>query len=158
MRIEHQPQALHVIGIELRTSNEEAFRTIPAFWQRFSQQGGPAQVAGRLSDEVYAVYTHFAHAGVDNQGVYSLVIGAAVAPDTALPAGLARAVVPASRRAVFEVERGRFDRVGEAWQRIWQRGDLAKTFIAEYERYGPDGRIEISIGLAPEARPVTPAA
>ncbi len=149
MRIEHQNQALHVIGIELRTSNDEAFSTIPAFWQRFSSEGGPARVPGRLSDEVYAVYTQFAQAGVDNRGVYSLVIGAAVPPEATVPAGLTRAVVPASRRAVFEVEPGRFDLVGEAWQRIWQRADLPKTFIAEYEHYAADGAIRISIGLAP---------
>ena len=35
MEIIDQAQALHIVGIELRTSNAEAARTIPAFWQRF---------------------------------------------------------------------------------------------------------------------------
>jgi predicted transcriptional regulator YdeE len=67
-----------------------------------------------------------------------------------LPAGMVRAVIPASQRAVFEVPSGRHDLVGTAWQDIWQRTGLRKTFIAEYERYQPDGRIEISIGLQEE--------
>lgn len=60
---------------------------------------------------------NFAHVGSDNTGLYSLVIGAAEEPDAPVPAGMVRVVVPASTRAV--------------WQTIWQRTDLAKTFIAQ---------------------------
>ena len=63
-------------------------------------------------------------------------------------AGMVRVVVPASPRAVFAVEKGRFDLVGAAWQTIWQRSDLAKTFIAEYEQYHANGDITVSIGLS----------
>jgi predicted transcriptional regulator YdeE len=61
---------------------------------------------------------------------------------------MVRVVVPASPRAVFAVENGRFDLVGAAWQTIWQRSDLAKTFIAEYEQYHANGDITVSIGLS----------
>ena len=54
---------------------------------------------------------------------------------------------------MFAVEKGRFDRVGAAWQTIWQRGDLAKTFIAEYEQYHANGDITVSIGLHATATP-----
>jgi predicted transcriptional regulator YdeE len=145
-----QDQAIHVFGIELRTRNTEAFDTIPPHWQRFADGQVLACIPGKLSDEVYAVYTHFQNAGRDNQGSYSLVIGAAVAPDTPLPEGLARAVVPASRRAVFPVAPGRFDLVGAKWQEIWEHTELPKTFIAEYERYRANGDIDILVGIAPE--------
>jgi predicted transcriptional regulator YdeE len=143
-----QAGALHVAGIELRTRNDEAADTIPAFWRRFGDEGVIARLPQRLGDDVYAVYTHFENAGLNNRGWYSLVIGAAWPADAPLPAGMVRAVVPASRRAVFPVPAGRPDQVGAAWQAIWQRGDLSKTFLADYERYAPDGRIDISIGLA----------
>lgn len=153
MRTIEQDQAIHVIGIELRTSNDQAFKTIPGHWQRFTQEAVPAKVPGKLSDDVYAVYTDFQNAGRDNQGVYSLVIGVAVPADAAVPEGCARAVIPASPRAVFPVEKGRFDQVGEAWQAIWQRRDLRKTFIADYEHYRADGRIDILVGIERKAMP-----
>lgn len=149
MHTTDQDHAIHVIGIELRTTNNEAFETIPAHWQRFGTENVPAQVADRQGDTVYAVYTHFEHAGRNNQGLYSLVLGPAVAPGAAVPHGMVRVVVPASRRAVFPVEKGRLDRVAAEWQAIWQRTDLRKTFVADYERYSADGSIDILVGLEP---------
>ncbi len=139
--------AITVVGIELRTDNTVAALTIPSHWQRFGQENVLAAIADKQGEDVFAVYTHFAHAGANNTGLYSLVIGAAVAPDAPVPPGMVRVVVPASPRAVFGVEKGRFDLVGAAWQAIWQRSDLAKTFIAEYEQYHANGDISISIGL-----------
>ena len=139
--------AMTVVGIELRTDNTVAAQTIPPHWQRFGQENVLAAVKGKRGEDVFAVYTHFAHAGSNNTGLYSLVLGAAVSPDAPVPTGMVRVVVPASARAVFGVEKGRFDLVGAAWQAIWQRKDLAKTFIAEYEQYHANGDISVSIGL-----------
>ena len=61
-------QALHVVGLALRTHNGEAFQTIPPLWTRFAQAGLTDRLPHRLSDDIYAVYTHFQHAGVDNRG------------------------------------------------------------------------------------------
>ena len=143
-----QDEAITVIGIELRTTNADAMQTIPPLWQRFGQDGVQASIPGKLDGDVLAVYTHFAHAGRDNTGVYSLVIGAQVAPDAPVPAGMVRVVVPASRRAVFPVLPAHFDRVGPVWGAVWAQTTLPKTFVAEYERYGAQGDISISIGLA----------
>lgn len=148
MHTRHQPQAIHVVGIELRTHNGEAAQTIPPFWQRFGAQRVLEALPRTCSPDVLAVYTHFAHAGVDNDGPYSLVIGAEVPPEAEVPAGMVRVVVPASQRAVFPVPSGRPDLVGAAWQDIWQRHGLRKTYLADYERYRPDGGIAISVGIA----------
>ncbi len=147
MHIEQQDAALRIIGIELRTSNREAMQTIPPHWQRFTGEGVLARIPGKLSDEVYAVYTHFENAGVNNEGLYSLIIGAAVDSAQAVPAGMNHAVLPVSPRAVFPVPTGRPDQVGAVWQTIWQRDDLPKAFVADCERYRADGRIDILIGL-----------
>lgn len=147
MQTVRQAQALHVIGIELRTHNGEAQQTIPPFWQRFSAEAPLHAISHKLSADVLAVYTHFAHAGVDNAGPYSLVIGAEVAPEAEVPARMVRVVVPASQRALFPVPAGRHDLVGATWQAIWDRHDLRKTYIADYERYGADGAIGIFVGI-----------
>lgn len=147
MQIVQQDTALRIMGIELRTSNDEAMQTIPAHWQRFTEDGVLARIPGKLSDEVYAIYTHFEHAGVDNRGIYSLIIGAPVSSTQAVPPGMSHAVLPASPRAVFPVPPGRFDQVGAVWQDIWQRDDLPKTFVADCERYRANGDIDILVGV-----------
>lgn len=150
MEFIEQEHAIHVAGIELRTSNEEARSTIPAHWDRFSCGRVLEGLPGRLDQDVYAVYTHFENAGRDNRGIYSLVIGARIDPSAVLPAGMVRAVVPASRRAAFAVPDARPDLVGKAWQDIWQHTELPKTCIADYERYGADGSIRILVGVERE--------
>lgn len=141
---------LTVLGPSLRTSNDVAFETIPGHWQRFFERGGPDQMSERIGDEIYAVYTDFENEGVDNTGMYTFVIGPRVPSGTEPRDGMEIAVVPASQRVTFDVEGGRPDLVGEQWQRIWDRDDLAKTFVAEYEKYATDGAITISIGVRPE--------
>lgn len=147
MQIVQQDTALRIMGIELRTSNDEAMQSIPAHWQRFTEDSVLARIPGKLSDEVYAVYTHFENAGVDNRGIYSLIIGAPVSSTQAVPPGMSHAVLPASPRAVFPVPPGRFDQVGAVWQDVWQRDDLPKTFAADCERYRANGDIDILVGV-----------
>jgi predicted transcriptional regulator YdeE len=139
--------AFVVAGIALRTSNEEAMSTIPLHWERFMVDDVLKRIPGRQSDDVYAVYTDFANPGVNNEGKYTFVIGAAVDPAAELPAGLVRVRVPAGPRVEFAVPGNDPRLVGDAWGQIWQRTDLAKTFIAEYEHYPVSGDIVISIGI-----------
>src|SRR3990167_4248332 len=102
-QVETLADAITVVGIELRTSNTVAAQSIPPHWQRFTEEAVLAHIPAKRGDDVFAVYTHFEHAGSNNTGLYSLVIGAAVAPDAPVPAGMVRVVVPASRRAIFPV-------------------------------------------------------
>ncbi|HVR54686.1 MAG TPA: effector binding domain-containing protein [Pseudorhodoferax sp.] len=142
-----QDQAIHLVGVELRTCNEEAAQTIPAFWQRLTASGVLQGIAQRSGDALLAVYTHFEHAGRSNQGLYSLIVGAPVPADAAVPAGMVRAVVPASRRAVFPVAHGQPEQVGAVWQQVWDARQLPKTYIADFERYGSDGSIAVFVGI-----------
>jgi len=139
--------AFSVVGLALRTSNAEAFETIPPHWRRFSAEGVLARINGRLDDDVFGVYTEFEHAGLDNQGDYTLVIGARVAADAAVPEGLVLTHVPASRRCVFEVAGGQPQQVGAAWGEVWARSDLRKTFLCDYEHYLAGGGIRLMIGI-----------
>lgn len=138
-----------VVGIELRTSNDRADATIPVHWGRFVQQQVAARVPQRSGDDVIAVYTHFEHEGIDNHGQYSLVIGCPVHGRPCVPEGMVSVRVPPSRRFRLDVEGGRAERVGAAWQQVWKRNDLLKTYVADYERYGSDGSIELCIGIEP---------
>lgn len=136
-----------VLGIALRTNNARAFQDIPAHWQRFSQEKWLEQIPNRMDGDVYALYTHHAHEGVDNHGDYTLIVGARVTHAEAVPQGLASAVIPPSKHAVFDVEAGRHDKVGERWLDVWANRDLQKTYRCDHERYTPDGSIEIRVGI-----------
>jgi predicted transcriptional regulator YdeE len=134
-----------IIGLELRTSNEAAFETIPAHWGRFTSEKIFSQIPNRASDNVYAVYTNYQNPGVNNEGIYSCVIGAAVKDTSHLPDGLIAISLPASTYQVVPVERA--DLVGEAWQKIWQQDTSQRTFIADAECYYLDGKVEIHLGI-----------
>lgn len=85
MQLRPQAQALHVVGIALRTHNGEGFQTISPHGCRFAQAGLCKRLPHRLSGDIDAVYTHFQNAGVDNGGWYTLVIGHAVPGNTPAP-------------------------------------------------------------------------
>lgn len=147
MHFTSQTHAIRIIGLELRTSNDAAMQTIPLHWQRFMAEGVVGQIEGKLSDTVYAVYTHFENAGIDNRGQYSMIIGAPVSSHQSVPAGLSHCVIPAGNRVVFEGPHGQPERIGEVWHEVWLHTNLPKTFAVEYERYQADGSIDVSIGL-----------
>ncbi|MGV8883117.1 MAG: GyrI-like domain-containing protein [Rhodoglobus sp.] len=134
-----------VVGLPLRTNNLEASTTIPPHWAAFEQ----ADVEGKTNagGDIYAVYADHERAGVDNLGDYTLIIGHRVPDGTPVPEGLAAVLVPRSEREVIELESGRPDLVGAAWQQIWARNDLDLSYLADFEHYASDGGIEISLGL-----------
>ncbi len=144
--IEHA-KAMSIVGLERRTTNERAFEEIPAHWQRFYKDGVLDRISGKLSNDIYAVYTRFENESRNNEGTYSFIIGAQVADLTAVPLGLSGVFVSASRFAVFPVERGHPEQVGERWRKIWALTDLSKTFVCDYERYRANGEIDIFVGV-----------
>ena len=96
---------------------------------------------------MFAVYTNFENEGKNNEGIYSLIIGAEVTEVQALPKNFVSTIVKPSKKAVFEVEKGHPEKVGEKWQEIWGMTDLEKSYISDYELYFPSGEIEIHIGI-----------
>jgi predicted transcriptional regulator YdeE len=147
MNTEQLTQAITIIGLELRTNNDEAFQTIPTRWQRFGTEAILEQIPNKASNDVYAIYTRYEHEGIDNTGTYSLVIGAAVSSHFDIPTGLTHIQLPASSYQVYPVEQGRPDLVGQAWQSIWQQDTSGRSFIADGERYRSDGSIDILLGV-----------
>jgi predicted transcriptional regulator YdeE len=58
-----QARDIMIVGIALRTSNEEAMETIPPLWGRFLSEGILGQIPNRVNDEINAVYTNFENEG-----------------------------------------------------------------------------------------------
>ena len=85
--------------------------------------------------------------GDDADGVYTLVIGRRAQPGAAVPDRLRTVTVPASIREVVAVTGARPEQVAEAWAGIWARKDLERDYRADYECYGADGGIRLSVGV-----------
>jgi predicted transcriptional regulator YdeE len=147
-----QQNSIQVIGIELRTTNDngQAFHDIPLFWERFMKESCASLIPNKLNNDIYAVYTNFENEGINNKGMYSLIIGCNVPDNTIPPTGFTKITIPEGYYRVFSVENGRQDKVGAAWQSIWAIPDSEKSnwrFHCEFERYRSSGEIDIFIGL-----------
>lgn len=144
-----------VVGIALRTSEETAAEDIPAFWQRFMQEGTAAALPHRSDDaSVYAVYCDYES---DHRGAYTMVLGVAVDAAAAAPAGTRSVSVPRGRYARFVAEGDPSRVVWETWVHIneaWSRR-RERRYLADFERYAPDAmsegkvRVEVLVGLRP---------
>lgn len=144
---DHKQQKLRIIGIELRTSNDVAFTEIPIHWKMFAEKSIAQHTSGKISNDVYAVYTNFENEGINNEGVYSFVIGVPVEGDEDAPEGLTSVVIPEADYKVFAVPGNDPSRVGEAWMEIWSLAALAKSFVCDYEKYSASGEVEIFVGV-----------
>ena len=136
-------ESFEVVGLPLRTSNREAARTIPAHWEAAAAAG----LVGAPGTETYAVYTDYESPGDDADGVYTLVIGRRAQPGAAVPDRLRTVTVPASIREVVAVTGARPEQVAESWAGIWARKELERDYRADYECYGADGGIRLSVGV-----------
>lgn len=144
--------ARRIVGLPLRTDNTRAFHDIPAHWQRFMGESVADRIVGACGPDLYAVYGRFENLDVLADGGiaqlrYTLLIGLEVPAGTVAPDGLEAMDLPAQTCAVFAVPDGQPQQVGARWQQIWARSDLPRAFMADAERYQPDGRIDILVGL-----------
>lgn len=146
MKTINQTETIKIIGFELRTSNQEAFQTIPKFWGEIMGENRLNKIAPSVSETIYAVYTNFQNPGKNNEGVYSLIIGKEVLSHQKAFDGLAETIISPQKRAVFDVEKNHPEKVGAMWQEIWNT-NLEKTFVSDFEIYKPTGEIEIHIGI-----------
>ena len=147
--------ATKIIGIELRTTNEDAkaFTEIPPFWGKFFSEGIVAQIPNKKSNDIYAIYTNFKNEGVNNLGVYSLIIGCPVSSLDNIPEGFVSVELDSANYNVFAVKENKAELVAETWQEIWalsdndKKWDSKRAYKAEFELYAESGEIEVFIGM-----------
>ena len=142
-------EALDVVGLVIRTNNEDAGQTIGAAWHRFMEAGFAEQVANRADTHtIVAVYTDYES---DENGPYTFMLGVPVTGDAAIPAGLERRQFPAQRFARV-VRRGPVPAVVQStWTEVYA-SELQRSYVADIERYdvremGPQTRLELHIGV-----------
>lgn len=111
---------------------------IMQLWQQAQQQ---------LSDNTGAVYGVYHQYESDYRGDYTLSI--AVEQPRANAATIS--LNPLDQYRVFIVDGNHEDNVYQMWQQIWgleQSGQLVRAYDVDFEKYHPDGQVEIYISLA----------
>lgn len=156
-RIVHEDD-FSIVGIEVRTSNAKEMTSdgvIGKQWQRFFQEGVTQKISGKMSENIYAVYSDYAS---DRNGEYSFTLGAKVLPGSAPSAGFVLKKVPAGHFAVVVSEIGPSAKVvPQAWQRVWAMEDQhklggARAYRTDFELYDQradpqNARVDLYIGL-----------
>jgi len=135
-----------IAGLATRTSNSKAVETIPNLWARFYGDGTAALIDGKVSDDVYAVYTKFENEGKNNEGEYTFLIGVEVADPQNLSDGLEVVSIPASNYHRFGVPENKPENVFPTWMKIWPNENIGKTFRCDFELYDSAGEISINVG------------
>lgn len=150
MKIIQQDSAIHIIGVEIRTTNDDgaAFRDIPEHWSKFFGQSMVDLIPNKISGDIFGIYTQFENEGQNNNGIYSFIIGAQVSSYDQIPEQFVKTVIPMSRYQIFDAAAGHPEKVGEKWQEIWGHTfENKRTFVSDYELYKESGEIEIYIGI-----------
>jgi predicted transcriptional regulator YdeE len=150
MKIISQDKSINIIGVEIRTTNDNgiAFKDIPLHWQKFFEESILDQIPNKVSPDVYGIYTNFKNEGINNEGTYSFIIGAQVKTLDHKPTQFVSTVIPKSKYQIFPVKAGHPEKVGEKWQEIWGLTfEQTRTFKTEFELYKETGEIEIFIGI-----------
>ncbi|HEX3387112.1 MAG TPA: effector binding domain-containing protein [Mucilaginibacter sp.] len=132
-----------VAGIAVRTTNQDgrARKDIGDLWVTFMSEDIQAKIQSKYSNDVYCVYTDYE---TDHMGWYTAVLGCRVTE--AGHNGMFVALVPSGSYRQYSPEGDLPDFVGEAWMQIWEESE-GRSYVADYDVYGPNGRVEIFVGV-----------
>ncbi|SDD79450.1 Predicted transcriptional regulator YdeE, contains AraC-type DNA-binding domain [Mucilaginibacter pineti] len=145
-------EGFFLLGISVRTTNEngQSAKDIGELWERFMGDNVLEQITGRMSDDIYCVYTDYES---DHTRPYTAVLGCKVKSLDNAPEGLIGLVVFATSYVKY-VAKGRLpDCVAETWQHVWNN-TLNRTYIADFDVWGAkaqnpeDAEVEIYVGIA----------
>jgi predicted transcriptional regulator YdeE len=121
-----------VAGIAVNTTNQDgqSQKDIGDLWTRFTTENMAAKIAGKLSEDIYCVYTDYES---DHTGRYTAVLGCRVESVDNLP-DFFTALVPSGDYHIYKPE-GKFpESVANTWRQIWQT-DINRKYSADYDRY-----------------------
>ena len=144
----HRPHEFYVAGISIRTTNQngQSQNDIGGLWNRLINEGIVEQVQGRLSDDIYSVYTDYES---DHTGFYTVLLGCKVPLGLIPPEGLTIATIQEAKYQVYTVTGEMPASVMDAWQEIWNNCN-DRTYTSDFECYSAneEGGLQIYIAVA----------
>jgi len=126
-----------VIGIAVRTTNAngQSARDLEALWGKFWGEEVFGKIPGKLSDEIYAVYTDYE---TDFTGAYTAFIGGRVNNLDHIPEGFSGLIIHPARYQKF-VSKGKMpDAILKTWMEIWGDEELnsKRAYRADFTVHG----------------------
>jgi predicted transcriptional regulator YdeE len=125
--------AFFIAGIAVRTTNQngQAVTDIGSLWTRFMTGGILQQIEGRITDDIYCVYTDYE---TDHTGSYTTLLGCKVHSVDNQPADFSKLTINAGKYNIYSLS-GKFpENVHEAWVEIWNSG-VERSYTADFDRY-----------------------
>lgn len=122
-----------VVGIAVTTTNQDgqSQKDIGDLWTRFTTGNFGDQIAAKLSDDIYCVYTDYES---DHTGRYTAVLGYRVKDTDRVIDDFFTAFVPTGDFYIYKPEGTFPDSVANTWKEIWQ-SPIARKYSADYDRY-----------------------
>jgi predicted transcriptional regulator YdeE len=144
-------ETFHIIGIEMKTSNQKAMNDIPQLWDKFFSEDVKNKIPNKLSEDIFAVYTEYEG---DYTKPYTYILGCTVSSLVFIPNEMIGITIPTLQYEVLTVKGKMPEKVIEAWQYIWQPEVNAKrAYKTDFEVYGEkygdleNSEVEICVSL-----------
>ena len=122
--------------VQQRLNNDIANEMIPTLWQNNFDKLPQGHYC-------YGVYFNYA---ANYQADYDFAIASEAVLETDIP------VIEVEDLSFYEVFRCQVDEIYQTWQLIWekeQQGLLKRAYSVDFEKYHPDGLVEIYIAVVP---------
>jgi len=140
-------ESFDVVGVSTITDNQKGTDDINALWERFFKESIGQFVPNKSDDVIYAVYSDYEG---DHEKPYRLTIGYRVngneTPDT-----MHRVQVKSQEYAVMSAAGQQPQALIETWKAIWSSQDLGRSYVTDFELYGPrffeDGINEVLVHI-----------
>ncbi len=128
-------QKFHVIGISIRTTNEngQSAKDIETIWGKFWEEKIQEQIPNKVNDDIYAIYTDYE---TDFTGPYTVIIGLPVTSLETIPEGFVGRTIEKATYQKF-VSKGKMpEAIFNTWLEIWQHKNLNRAYKADFTIHG----------------------
>lgn len=124
--------AFQITGISTRTiNNGSAGKDIKALWDRFFGEDLLNRIPGKLSTDIYCVYTNYES---DHTGYYDCLLGCKTENGKSAPEGFTMLSISAADYQIFESQGPLPHTVLDTWQQIWE-SDIVRKYTADFDVY-----------------------
>ena len=122
--------------VQQRLNNDIANEMIPTLWQKNFDKLPQGHYC-------YGIYFNYA---TNHQADYDFAIASEAVLEIYIPA------IEIKDLSFYEIFRCKVDEIYQTWQLIWkkeQQGLLKRAYSVDFEKYYPDGLVEIYIAVEP---------
>ncbi len=119
-----------IVGLAVRTDNEQAMKDIPEVWDKF-QDGWQEKIEHAINDDIVCAYMEYDE---DHTKPYTYIIGSIVTHCDKIPEGMVCKELAGGKYTKIEIFGNYPDSLIEAWEDIWE-SDIERAYTTDIEVY-----------------------